>query len=89
MNSKNAISKLNKLLGDDLKTLDLMLYYVKVGTEFTNTYDDIDDKFYGSIISMYRKIVDAAAQYEKNYDIFADRLLCSGRRNWLGLSLLE
>lgn len=72
--AKNAISKFKKLSSDDLKTLDLMIYYVEVGTKFTNTYGDIDEKFYGSMVSMYRKVVDACDQDEKIYDIFADRL---------------
>ena len=72
--AKNAISKFKKLSSDELKTLDLMLYYVEVGTEFTNTYGDIDEKFYGSMVSMYRKVVDVVSQDEKIYDIFADRL---------------
>ncbi len=37
--AKNAISKFKKLANDELKTLDLMLYYVEVGTDFTNTSD--------------------------------------------------
>lgn len=71
---KNAISKFKKLSSDDLKTIDLMLYYVEIGTEFTNTYGDIDEKFYSSMVSMYRKVVGACDQDEKIYDIFADRL---------------
>jgi hypothetical protein len=62
--AKNAISKFNKLSSDDLKTLDLMLYYVEIGTEFTNTYGDIDEKFYNSMVSMYRKVVGACDQDE-------------------------
>jgi len=29
-----------------------MLHYVETGTEFTNTYGDIDEPFYNSLISM-------------------------------------
>ena len=72
--AKNAISKFKKLSNDDLKTLDLMLYYVEVGTKFTNTYGDIDIKFYKSMVSMYSNVVDAVSQDEKIFDIFADRL---------------
>lgn len=72
--AKKAITKFKKLSNDDLKTLDLMLYYVEVGTEFTKTYGDIDIKFYKSMVSIYSNVVDACDQDEKIYDIFADRL---------------
>lgn len=36
--AKNAISNFKKLANDDMKTVDLMIYYVEMGTEFTNAY---------------------------------------------------
>lgn len=43
--AKSVITNFKKLTNDHLKTVDLMLFYVEVGTEFTNTYGDIDGNF--------------------------------------------
>jgi hypothetical protein len=72
--AKNAILNFKKLSSDDHKTLDLMLYYVELGTQFTNTYGDIDAKFYDSMVSMYNKVVNECNKNEKFYNIFKDRL---------------
>ncbi|MCG3087289.1 DUF6155 family protein [Sporosarcina cyprini] len=56
--AKKAISDFKKLTGDEEQTVDLMLYYVELGTEFTATYGDIDLPFYNSMLSMYEKVVD-------------------------------
>ena len=72
--AKNAISNFKKLSNDELKTLDLMLFYVELGTEFTNTYGDIDSKFYNSMVSMYNKVVIECNNNEKLFIIFQERL---------------
>ncbi|MFC4024424.1 DUF6155 family protein [Oceanobacillus longus] len=66
---KKAINNFKKAAKDHKKTLDLMLYYVEIGTTFTNTYGDIDGKFYGDMESMYEKVVTAC---EKDEDLFND-----------------
>lgn len=72
--AKNAISTFKKLSGDEIKTLDLMLFYVEIGTDFTNTYGDIDSKFYESMFSMYDKVAEECDKDEKIFNIFKDRL---------------
>jgi len=51
-----------------------MLYYVELGTEFTNTYGDIDDRFYDSMNSTYDKVIEECNKNEEHYKIFKDRL---------------
>jgi Family of unknown function (DUF6155) len=72
--AKKAITNFEKITGDELKTLDLMLYYVELGVEFTNTYGDIYDAFYSSMETMYEKVTTKCALKEEYYKIFADRL---------------
>ena len=72
--AKSAISNFKKLAGDHEKTVDLMLYYVEVGTQFTNTYGDIDGPFYDSMISMYGKVTDACNQDGALFHTFKERL---------------
>lgn len=55
--AKKAITDFKKLCSDDKLILDLMLYYVEMGVEFTNAYGDIDEDFYYSIESMYASII--------------------------------
>ena len=72
--AKNAISNFKKLSNDKLKTLDLMVFYVEVGTKFTDTYGDIDERFYSSMVSMFAKVCDECEKDEQTFNIFADRL---------------
>ncbi|MGE8205433.1 DUF6155 family protein [Heyndrickxia sp. NPDC080065] len=72
--AKNAISHFNKLTKDELRTTDLMLYYVEQGVEFTNAFGDIDESFYNSMEKMYEKVTIMCDKEEKYYHAFADRL---------------
>lgn len=72
--AKAAFSNFKKLSNDHLKTLELMLYYVELGTEFTNSYGDIDNKFYNSMISVFSQIIDACEKDEQLFELFNDRL---------------
>lgn len=72
--ARDAISNFKKLSSDAGKTIDLMLYYVETGTKFTNTYGDIEGKFYNSMVSMYNKVVNECNKSEEFYNIFKDRL---------------
>ena len=46
-----------KICNDPAKLIDLQLYYVECGIEFTNTYGDINESFYNSMGGMYEKVV--------------------------------
>lgn len=72
--AKNAILNFKKLSGDENKTIDLMLFYVELGTEFTNSYGDIDSKFYNSMVSMFGKVAMECDKDEEIFNIFKDRL---------------
>lgn len=51
--AKGYISDFKKLCGKPEYQADLMLYYVECGVEFTNTYGDIDERFYDSVVLMF------------------------------------
>ncbi|MFZ3590571.1 DUF6155 family protein [Bacillus sp. DJP31] len=72
--AKKAISDFKKLTNDELRTADLMLYYVEKGVEFTNNYGDIDQSFYSSIESMYERVIILCDEEEEYYNFFANRL---------------
>jgi hypothetical protein len=50
--ARRAIREYRGATRDLQGTLDLMLAYLEAGTEFTNTYGDIDGPFYDSLMSM-------------------------------------
>ena len=72
--AKKAITNFKKLSSDTVRTIDLMLYYVELGTEFTITYGDIDDRFYDSMNSTYDKVIEECNKNEEHYKMFKDRL---------------
>jgi hypothetical protein len=55
--AKKAISDFNKYNTDISLTLDLMITYVEQGVEFTRDYGDIDERFYNTMISMYKNVM--------------------------------
>jgi len=74
--AKKAVNDFKRLCSDEKLVIDLMLYYVEMGVEFTNTYGDINESFYNSVGSMYEAIVKSINKH-KNSDIFVslrDRL---------------
>lgn len=62
-------NQLKKLTDDYYRTVELMLFYVEVGTEFTNTYGDIDMKFYDSMYYTFDKV---AMECEKDESLFKE-----------------
>ena len=72
--ARKAISDYKKARGDPEGLLDLMIYYCECGVNFTLEFGDIDERFYGSIESMYEnafKFLKTNPQYK---DQFLQRL---------------
>jgi hypothetical protein len=55
--ARKAVSDYQKVSASKFGVADMMLYYVEVGVQFTNTYGDIDESFYNSMESMYERAV--------------------------------
>ena len=74
--AKQAISSFKKVCQDPNMIIDLQLYYVECGVEFTNTYGDINESFYSSMESMYWTVIEAINKSDDRqfYETFADRL---------------
>lgn len=75
-NARKIVNDFKKLCKEKKYTLDLMLYYVEMGVEFTNTYGDIDEPFYNSIESMYEAIINILNDEEEPtlYKFLSERL---------------
>lgn len=74
--AKRVISDFKKICKDKVKVIDLMLYYVENGVDFTNTYGDISDNFYGSLEGVYRQVIKIINEETNNnlYLAFSSRL---------------
>lgn len=68
--TKKAISDFKKLCTDEKLILDLMLYYVEMGIEFTNTYGGLYEEFYSSVEKMYWSVIEAINKH-KDYGIYS------------------
>ena len=77
-----------KKIGSFEMVLDLMLYYVECGNEFTNEYGDIDDPFYDSLCSVFGQFVNqlnlkgTEALYFKFRDRINDLISNSSHIGW-------
>lgn len=72
--AKKAVTEFKKLSNDELRTIDLMIFYVETGVEFTNAYGDIDGPFYDSMVSMYGNVIRKVAGKAGLYNQFHQRL---------------
>ncbi|ODN41671.1 hypothetical protein [Piscirickettsia litoralis] len=55
---RKAISEFKKANGDLRDTLNLMLYYVVCGNDFTLEFGDINEPFYNSMESMFGRLIE-------------------------------
>ena len=56
--ARKAVTEYRKVSRNKASLVDLMLYYVEIGVEFTNTYGDIDEAFYEGMGNMYKWAVE-------------------------------
>ena len=56
--AKKAISQYTKATGDQAGTLELMMYFVERGNQFTVDFGDIDEGFYSSLEPMFARILE-------------------------------
>jgi hypothetical protein len=75
MEAKKLIAEYKKISVNQQYILDLMLYYVECGTDFTNTYGDIDMAFYNSLISVFNDFVRQIEKQSEVYLVFRERLV--------------
>lgn len=75
-NAKKVISDFKKLCSDEKIVLDLMLYFVEMGIEFTCAYGDINEGFYDSVEGMYKAVVSDINKCKDSeiFNIYKDRI---------------
>ena len=85
-----------KKLGSFEMILDLMLYYVECGDQFTNEFGDINESFYASLCSVYGQFINqlnsngSEALYLKFRERIYNLVLSSTNTGWgFGAFILE
>lgn len=75
--ARKAISEFNKLTNNQVRTIELMIYYVELGVQMTNEYGDMYESFYNSMVSMYQSAVQKIAEDTSGgrYHLFRERLM--------------
>ena len=72
--AKKEITAFKKATNDEKRTVDLMLFYVEQGVEFTNSFGDINEGFYVSLVRMFEQVAVECDRNEELYQAFSSRL---------------
>lgn len=73
--ARKVVDEYSKVLREyPAEVAELKLYFVETGTELTNRYGDIDDRFYTSLGSMFEKFCTDIKKHPNYYDRFAQRI---------------
>lgn len=75
--AKKAISAFAKLSNNQVRTIELMIYYVELGVQFTNDYGDMYESFYNSMESTYQTTLQKIAADGTGglYHMFREKLM--------------
>lgn len=77
---RKAIRDYKKAVGDPAGLLELMVYYCECGVNFTLEFEDIDERFYMSIESMYGSALKFLQQHPEYKGDFFERIEAIVRR---------
>ncbi|EKN70919.1 hypothetical protein BABA_03619 [Neobacillus bataviensis LMG 21833] len=71
---KKEITGFKKATNDERRTVDLMLFYVEQGVEFTSTFGYINERFYSSMVNMFDQVAIACDRDEELFRDFSSRI---------------
>jgi len=73
--ARKTVNEYSKILKEyPGQVADLKLYYVEVGTELTNDFGDMDEKFYSSLESMFGGFCKQIKEHPIYFERFKDRI---------------
>lgn len=72
--AKGVVSDFRKVCQDAELILELKLYFAECGTEFTNMYGDIDERFYNSICDAFHDVIIAVVGDRDLFEKWDSRL---------------
>lgn len=62
--ARKAVTDYKKLSPNIVGLVDLMVFYVEMGVQFTNAYGDINESFYTSMVTMYHNALKLMEKHE-------------------------
>ena len=82
--AKKAINDFKKISQDPASAIEIMLYYVEQGVEFTDTYGDIDGPFYNSMGNMFENALKLAkkSDLEPSFQKIAKKIVQEACEGW-------
>jgi hypothetical protein len=72
--AKKEITAFKRATNDENRKVDLRLFYVEQGVNFTNSYGDISEGFYSSMIKIFDQVAMECDRNEELYKHFSTRL---------------
>ncbi len=73
--ARKAVNEYSKVLKEyPGQIADLKLYYVEVGTELTNDFGDVNERFYSSMVSMFNSFCEQIRNHPVYYKQFQERI---------------
>jgi len=74
--ARQVIQEYSKVLKDyPGQIAELQLYYVETGTDITNEFGDMDERFYSSMESMFARFCKHINKHPVHFKAFRDRLI--------------
>ena len=72
--AKRVVSDFKKVCQDTELIIELKLCFAEYGTEFTNMYGDIDERFYNAVCDAFGDVIEAVSKDRELFDKWYDRL---------------
>ena len=73
--AKGVVSDFKKICQNIELISELKLYFVECGTEFTNMFGDIDERFYNMVGDAFHDVVKIVSQDKKLFEKWSSRLI--------------
>lgn len=73
--AKKVLSDFKKICQNIELISELKLYFVECGTEFTNMYGDMDERFYNVVCNIYHDVIESVSGDKTLFEKWNDRLI--------------
>lgn len=73
--AKDIVSNFKKVCQEIELVTELKLYFAEYGTEFTNMYGDIDERFYNAVCKNFHDVIEVVANDRELFEKWNSRLI--------------
>jgi Na+/phosphate symporter len=84
--AEKLLSDFKEAISDEYKALDLMIYYIECGTQFSCDFGDLWEEYYDSLESVFNNVIKSLQKYDNNaVHNFIERLRTIVKKSeWMG-----